>query len=80
MAEDDSAPHEMGHLLGLLDKYKDCGDSSSTPYKNWDGNIMANGSEVNNKNIEEILKNAWKKYEIWKEKGGKGIFTYEINP
>jgi RHS repeat-associated protein len=45
-------PHEMGHLMGLPDKYS--GDN--TPYKNWEGNIMGEvGGQVEQKNINDIV-------------------------
>ena len=36
--------------------------------------------EVDNRNINEILKSVWKKYDKWLNEGNKGEFKYEINP
>ncbi|CAM2007597.1 hypothetical protein [Acanthopleuribacter pedis] len=58
--ENDPAPHEFGHLIGLDDKY-----TSTAPFKGWDGNIMgmpAMMGVVEKKNIHMFLKPAMEKH------------------
>jgi RHS repeat-associated protein len=53
LAEDDSAPHEFGHLLGLADRYNKKG-----PKAGWEGNIMAEpamAGAVEQRNIDAIV-------------------------
>ena len=82
LAEDDPAPHEVGHLLGLGDKYQDI-NGKSVMFKGWENNIMANGQKgiVEQRNINDILKDALKAYDEWiKNADNKGKeFRYEIN-
>lgn len=78
LSQDDPAPHELGHLLGLPDQYT----NGNIPNKGWENNIMGdcvNGS-VDNRNINDILQNAWSEYDKWIKNGNKGEFKYEINP
>ena len=79
LAEDDSAPHELGHLLGLIDRYTD----EKGANEGWGANIMANGSKgkVQQRNIDGILFDAMKAYDEWsKDKNNEGKeFRYEIN-
>lgn len=83
LAEDDPAPHEVGHLLGLNDKYKDV-KGKSIPNIGWENNIMGNSryGKVDKRNIEGILKDAMKEYNKWiQNPNNKGKeFRYEIDP
>ena len=79
LAQDDPAPHETGHLLGLDDRYTD----ENGPNKGWENNIMGDSQngKVEQRNIDAILQDAMKAYEIWiqdKNNAGKE-FRYEIN-
>lgn len=54
LANDDPAPHEFGHLLGLADRYTDAGGIE----KGWGGNMMAEPTpygSVQQKNIDALL-------------------------
>lgn len=79
LSNDDPAPHEVGHLLGLKDRYSDKGGAD----KGWETNIMGDSQKgsVEQKNIDGILKDAMKAYESWsKDKKNVGKeFKYEIN-
>lgn len=78
LSEDDPAPHELAHLLGLQDHYTD----EKGPDKGWENNIMGdcvNGS-VDNRNISDVLEKAWPEYDKWIEENNKGTFKYEIDP
>ena len=79
LAKDDPAPHEVGHLLGLKDRYTDKNGAN----EEWKGNIMGNSrtGTVEQKNIDGILYNAMKAYNIWiqNSKNEKEEFRYEIN-
>ena len=61
LAQDDSAPHEVGHLLGLIDRYTD----ERGPNPGWGSNIMAKGQKgkVQQRNIDGILLDAMKAYD-----------------
>ena len=79
LAQDDPAPHEVGHLLGLDDRYTD----KNGPNKGWENNIMGNSQKgkVEQRNIDGILGDAMKAYQAWsqdKNNAGKE-FKYEIN-
>ena len=79
LAQDDPAPHEMGHLLGLDDRYTD----KNGPNKGWEINIMGSSQKgkVEQRNIDGILGDAMKAYQAWsqdKNNAGKE-FKYEIN-
>ncbi|MDR1763090.1 MAG: metallopeptidase family protein, partial [Dysgonamonadaceae bacterium] len=71
--------HEVGHLLGLDDRYTDKGGVN----KGWEGNIMGESrtGKVEQRNIDGILKDAMKAYDKWiqnpKNEGKE--FRYEIN-
>ncbi|KAA5535570.1 RHS repeat-associated core domain-containing protein [Flavobacterium baculatum] len=54
LADDDAAPHEFAHLLGLDDRYSDEGGA----YKGWENNIMGNAIDgnVDQRNIDSIVK------------------------
>ena len=54
LSNDDPAPHETGHLLGLTDRYTD--DKGANP--GWTGNIMAEAAMqgvVQQKNVDAIV-------------------------
>jgi RHS repeat-associated protein len=55
----DLAAHESGHLLGLLDRYKDFtknGKLYSKPDKGWEGNLLAErGGSVDQRNINILV-------------------------
>jgi hypothetical protein len=77
LAQDDSAPHEFGHLLGLDDKYTDDKGSDS----GWENNIMGSqNGKVEQRNIDGVQQDAMKAYETWsKDKNNAGKeFKYEI--
>ena len=68
-------PHDP---LGLDDQYS----NDDGPNKGWEDNIMANGlsGKVDNRNINDILKDVWQKCDEWLSNGNTGVFRYEINP
>ena len=77
LAQDDPAPHELGHLLGLDDRYTD----KNGPNKGWENNIMADSQngEVEQRNIDGILQDAMNAYDTWnkdKKNAGKTFFYY----
>lgn len=80
LTQDDPAPHELGHLLGLDDRYTDQNGAN----KGWEKNIMGDSQngKVEQRNIDGILQDAMKAYEVWsKDKNNAGKeFKYEINP
>ena len=59
LRNDNPAPHEAGHLLGLGDRYKDIkkedGKIICQPDEGWEGNIMADGRNVEQRNIDVIM-------------------------
>ena len=79
LAQDDPAPHEVGHLLGLNDRYTD----KNGPNKGWESNLMSSSQngKVEQRNIDGILQDAMKAYESWsKDKNNVGKeFRYEID-
>jgi RHS repeat-associated protein len=79
LAQDDPAPHEVGHLLGLDDRYTD----KNGPNKGWENNIMGSSQngKVEQRNIDGIIQDAMKAYESWsKDKNNAGKeFKYEID-
>ena len=81
LSEDDSAPHEFGHLLGLDDHYSDV-NGKSIPEEGWESNIMGNSvsGKVDERIIFDILKEVLIKYDEWRNNGNYGEFRYEINP
>ena len=81
LSEDDSAPHEFGHLLGLDDHYSDV-NGKSIPEEGWESNIMGNSvsGKVDERNIFDILKEVLIKYDEWRNNWNYGEFRYEINP
>ncbi len=59
LQDDNPAPHETGHLLGLTDRYHDVqvdGKTQSRSNEGWENNIMGGGSLVEQKNIDGIMK------------------------
>ena len=79
LVQDDPAPHEVGHLLGLDDRYTD----KKGPNKGWGKNIMGDSQngKVEQRNIDAILQDAMKTYDVWiqdKNNAGKE-FRYEID-
>ncbi len=79
LSEDNPAPHEVGHLLGLKDRYTD----KDGPNKGWENNIMGDShkGKVEQRNVDAIIQDAMKAYEIWSkdEKNAGKEFRYEIN-
>lgn len=79
LTQDNPAPHELAHLLGLDDRY----DDKNGAYKGWENNIMGDSmnGRVEQRNVDGILQDAIKAYEIWsKDKKNNGKeFKYEIN-
>lgn len=79
LAQDDPAPHELGHLLGLGDRYTD----NKGPDTGWGNNIMGDSKngKVEQRNIDGVLQDAMKAYETWsKDKNNAGKeFRYEID-
>ncbi len=77
--QDNPAAHEVGHLLGLDDRYTD----KNGVNKGWEKNIMGDSQngKVEQRNIDGILKDAMKSYDSWsKDKNNVGKeFKYEIN-
>lgn len=62
LSQDNPAPHEFGHLLGLPDMYyKD----TQEPISGWEYNIMGNSQhgKVEQINIEPILEQVFKSYD-----------------
>lgn len=78
LSNDDPAPHEVGHILGLDDQYLD----GKGPNKGWEGNIMGDSKngKVDIRNISDILKGMWREYDEWLNNSKTGEFRYEINP
>ena len=78
LSDDDPAPHEVGHLLGLHDRYSDKNGINI----GWENNIMGDSKngEVDNRNINDILGHVWNEYDKWLNKGNTEEFKYEINP
>jgi RHS repeat-associated protein len=71
LAEDDPAPHEFGHMLGIPDLYKEGGGYKKAGYK---GNIMAEPAMqgiVWQGNIDRILKAPVEAFNKLKEDGFK---------
>jgi len=60
LANDDPAPHEFGHLLGLADRYKDV-NGVSVPDKGWEKNLMGSSrtGKVDQRNIDAIMANVF---------------------
>jgi RHS repeat-associated protein len=81
LAQDDPAPHEVGHLLGLSDRYTD----KDGPNKGWESNIMGSSrnGKVEQRNIDGILQDVMKAYETWLKNNINSpkefIYKYEIN-
>ena len=79
IAQDDPAPHEFGHLLGLGYRYTDSKGANT----GWAGNIMADGQngKVEQKNVDAIVSDAVKGYAKFssnKENADK-TYTHEID-
>ena len=79
LAQDNPAPHEVGHILGLKDRYSNIKGRE----KGWENNIMGNSKNgvVEQRNIELILQDAMSEYNKWIQnpKNEGKIFRYEIN-
>jgi RHS repeat-associated protein len=60
LAQDDPAPHELGHILGLKDRYTD--DNGAD--KGWETNIMGDSysGKVDQRNINGVVEDAVKEY------------------
>ena len=78
LAQDDPAPHEVGHILGLGDKYTD--DKGTN--KGWEGNVMSDSNgKVDQRNINGIVGDAVKganKFQSDKSNAGKE-YKHEID-
>lgn len=62
LADDDPAPHEFGHLIGLDDRYTDSGGVQA----GWEGNIMGEAAgmgTVDQRSIDAIFNNVLEDYE-----------------
>lgn len=79
--QDNPAPHEFGHILGLRDRYDKV---TKKPYRGWELNIMGSSKDgnVELRNIEQILNDVFIKYDDWikDHNPDKETFIYEINP
>jgi|GEM_PF-5603338 len=79
LSQDNPAPHEVGHLLGLDDTYTD----KNGPNKGWENSIVGNSrnGKVEQRKINGILQDALEAYETWsKDKNNAGKeFRYEID-
>jgi hypothetical protein len=53
LAQDDPAPHEFGHLVGLTDRY----DDKNGVHSGWENNIMGNSQtgSVDQRNIDAVV-------------------------
>lgn len=64
--DDNPAPHEFGHMLGLKDKYSKSKEAYGTPINDiWEKNIMANPAGkgmVEKKNLDILLLSLIEKY------------------
>ena len=64
--DDNPAPHEFGHMLGLKDKYSKSQEAYGTPINDiWEKNIMANPAGkgmVEKKNLDILLLSLIEKY------------------
>ena len=59
LADDNPAPHETGHFLGLDDRYQDTqinGTTTSQALDGWEDNIMGGGSTVEQRNIDGVMR------------------------
>jgi hypothetical protein len=79
LGQDNPAPHEVGHLLGLKDRYTDKNGAN----QGWENNIMGNSitGNVEQRNIDLILQDAMRAYNKWIQnpKNRRKEFKYEIN-
>ncbi len=77
LAEDNPAAHELGHLLGLRDRYSDEGGV----FKGWEGNIMGNSGtgKVEQRNIDAVVEDAVKQYNSSSEKKKGKQFETKID-
>ena len=75
--EDNPAPHEFGHLLGLLDRYSDNGGV----FKGWENNIMGESrtGSVDQRNINGIVEDAVDDYNKSSEKENGKVFDTKID-
>lgn len=54
--------HEYGHLLGFDDRYNDGPDGYGVSNPGWDGNMMAGGDFVEQRNIDALMERVMTKY------------------
>ena len=78
IADGKVAAHEFGHIAGLQDRYVDedeNGQKQSIPYQGWETNIMgAKKGEVEQRNIDDILKRPFEHYHDIKDSWWKSWF------
>lgn len=79
LSQDNPAPHEFGHLMGLGDRYTDA--KGTNP--GWKGNIMgeATTEKVEQRNINGMIGEAMKAYEKFQadKNNANKPFNYEID-
>ena len=79
LSQDNPAPHEFGHLMGLGDRYTD----SKGVNPGWKGNIMGESGtgKVEKRNINGIIGDAMKAYEAFQadKNNANKPFKYEID-
>ncbi len=74
LAQDDPAPHEVGHILGLGDQYTDAGGTN----KGWEGNMMGDSNgKVDQRNINGIVGDAVKGLNIFQSDKNNSGKTYK---
>lgn len=79
LSQDNPAPHEFGHLMGLEDRYTDTKGVDS----GWKGNIMGESAtgKVEQRNINGMISDAMKTYDKFQadKNNANKPFKYEIN-
>lgn len=75
----DASVHEFGHIIGLPDQYRDVqgedGKVKSIANDGWENNIMGSpNGEVEQRNIDNVLNNAFQHYNKVNETWWRGLF------